>query len=170
MPATILQSPPENEALYARAAEESHDRGLFYLVGLNFALLALAISSASIEPLSVVGGIEVVSWFALMISGIWGMRRIGSRPRAYDLFTLQARAARHFADLVAQRNGASNDTERMLIRRLEDEAVAKCDQLSSEMEKRHAADRADFGRQLTVFLAGLALLFVSRTAVYFFAG
>lgn len=68
-----------NRDVAIRIQEKFH----FYLVGLSFTVLALSIQTVESDRVLVSDISELVGWVLLLISGLAGLARLESVPRAY---------------------------------------------------------------------------------------
>lgn len=70
-------------------AQEIQTKVGFYLVGLVFTVLAVAIETAKFEGTILTSLFELLGWVSLFVSGVFGILRLEAAPYVYALFHLR---------------------------------------------------------------------------------
>lgn len=148
-----------------KAAREIQLKYQFYLLGLCFTILALAVQTAKFAGPAAANAIELAGWLFLLISGLIGMFRFELVPTLYQLSG--RRTWLQDAKLELQKA----NTEEVLIP--EQNKNAKTSDLVAKIDTELAIIDADFSEQDNkiisqyrlhrwLFVAGVVALVISR--------
>ena len=79
---------------YSRSLQEKYE---YYLIALNFTILALSIQTAAFGGGKIETGLELAGWLALLLGGVVALLRLEAQPSAY----------RGYAEIQAQEDQLS---------------------------------------------------------------
>ncbi len=72
-----------SEQLNVTAAQDVHHKLEFYLVALAFTVVGFSVQTSKLSGVIVGDCAEILSWIALILSGLLGLRRLEYMPVAY---------------------------------------------------------------------------------------
>lgn len=149
-------------------AQQVQSRNHFYLLGLVFTVLALAVETANSKGPLAASVAELLGWLLLLTSGVLGIFRFESVPRLYQLFDAQQKLTTErsrLAQAVAAGFDVVYDEQRAREGPISDYASSvekdvelarrTVKELNASLNKRYIMHR-------WLFLAGVACLMVSR--------
>jgi hypothetical protein len=152
-------------------AQRTQDKFEFYIIALTFTTLGLSVQTADFGRNLFADGLELAAWASLLLSGLWGLRRLEGKPHLYKLFSLQDEyQTRAKALRKAQIQGAS------VIHSLEDakahptaKVLATQEESLKKIEE-HLGPEQDklakqYRRQRNSLVAGFILLVLARAYI-----
>ena len=72
-------------------AQELQSKYQFYLLGLVFTVLALAVETATFNGPPLADALELLGWVFLLVSGVTGLIRFEGLPKSYQIFDAEER-------------------------------------------------------------------------------
>lgn len=152
-------------------AQRTQDKFEFYIIALTFTTLGLSVQTADFGRNIFADGLELAGWASLLMSGLWGLRRIEGKPHLYKLFSLQDEyQTRAKALRKAQMQGATvvhsledakaHPTAKVLA--TQEESLKKIEEhLGPEQEKL----AKQYRRQRNSLIAGFVLIIIARAYI-----
>lgn len=154
-------------ANYARAVS-TQQKFEFYALGLTFTILGLSVQTSKFGVSLVPDGLEVASWLALLVSGLFGLRRLERMPQFYELaghlqsrqarlrMLMEAKFVKHVGNVQVADEGlrpidAEIGATKDAVQQIEEASKPKEDELVTL-----------YHRQRAFFVAGFALLIAAR--------
>ena len=150
---------------YARSLQEKYE---YYLVGLNFTLLALSIQTAKFGESKLPVVLELLGWSCLLIAGVIALLRFRMQPVAHKNIALLQKKR---ATLESCREGAQRGTREVLLSDADeiipiDEAIRRIEQSISENEPILQNLENSLILQarwhLALFIGGFVFIFLAR--------
>ena len=155
--------------VYARSLRSKFD---YYLVALNFTVLALAVQSANLTTSKVETSFELFGWALLLVAGIFGIYRLEKQPGAYENIAKISAVEKELSELRERRDHGTSEViypdQDSTPKSIESEIAIKsawleknkpCIKLEDLRQKRGYKNHRNF------FIFGLISLIVSRSYV-----
>jgi hypothetical protein len=153
------------------AGQRIQEKFQFYIVGLTFTILGLSVQTAVFGRNPFADILEILSWVALLGSGLLGLLRLHRIPYLYDAFGRRQKeqTKRDTAHVNILRGETTyTDTNSGQVRPMM-ELVTIGDQnvttMTGIIEKWHTEMRASFRWQLRLGVGGLTTLIVARAFI-----